>query len=67
VSIGNDSKETGVLWSVNESSDDKLAVKKDKEEEWGEVGERGGKCKIRDLLNCATKAFVVLRCSSARV
>jgi hypothetical protein len=50
---------------VNESSDDNLAVKKDKEEEWGKVGEGGGKCKVRDLPVCAMKALVVLCCSCA--
>jgi hypothetical protein len=37
VNVGGDSKKTGVLWPVNETSDDNLAVKKDKEEEWGRV------------------------------
>jgi len=32
MNVGGDSKRTGVLWSVNETSDDNLAVKKDKEE-----------------------------------
>jgi len=43
VNIGSDSKKTGVFWSVNESSDDNLAVKKDKEEEWGESRRRSWK------------------------
>jgi len=60
VNVGVDSKKTGVLWSVNESSDDNLAVKKDKEEEWVRLGEGGGKCKVRDLPMCTMKAFVVL-------
>jgi len=33
VNFGGDSKKIGALWSVNETSDDNLAVKKDKEEE----------------------------------
>jgi hypothetical protein len=65
VNFDSESKKTGVLWSVNESSDDKLAVKKNKEEEWRRVGEGGGQCKVRDLPICAMKAFVVLSCSSA--
>jgi len=65
VNIGSDSKKTGVFWSVNESSDDNLAVKKDKEEEWGRVEEGVGKCKVRDLPICARKALVVVSCSCA--
>jgi hypothetical protein len=40
---------------VNESSDDNLALKKVKEEEWGRVGEGGGQCKVRYLPICAMK------------
>ena len=65
MNVDSESKKSGVLWSVNESSDDNLAMKKDKEGEWGRVGEGGGQCKVRDLHICAMKTFVVLRCSSA--
>ena len=65
LNIGSETKKTGVLWSMNESSDDNLAVRKDKEEEWGREGERGGKCKVRGLRICAMKALVVLSCSCA--